>query len=160
MPTMGTVVVEVQWDGQRHYVEFQVVLGESDTVIGYTTAIVFGLVTVTRPLRQEWGESKVREERTGDRKAGEYAPEWRKDPESKSGKRGASGPMRQPRETLPQVKRENCGARGCRCEQGEPWILIRVRESYRVSGHQCQPREECPKARGAQDTVWGKDRRG
>lgn len=53
LPTVGTVVVEVRWDRQRLFVEFQVVRGKTDTIIGYTTAVVFGLVTVTRPWRQD-----------------------------------------------------------------------------------------------------------
>lgn len=41
LPTVGKAVIEMQWGEQRHQVEFQVIRGQSNTIIGYTTAIVF-----------------------------------------------------------------------------------------------------------------------
>lgn len=58
LPTVGAVVVEMCWDLQRLFVEFQVVRGKTDMVIGYSMAVVFGLVTITRPWRGNgwWAE--------------------------------------------------------------------------------------------------------
>lgn len=64
------------------------------------------------------------------------------------------GPARQPWETPPQVKKESSGARGCRCEQGESWILIKIKESYRASGRCRRPKEERPEA-GKPETQYG-----
>lgn len=91
LPTMGKVVIEVQWDGLRLHVEFQVVLGQSDTIIGYATAVVLRLVTVNRPRRQERGRATVRDKATMDRRTGEKASEWCENPGDRHWKKSELG---------------------------------------------------------------------